>query len=292
MALRDHFLALFGVAVALGLFSAGALLHGELAGRARHGRPAQRGLRACAAAEPGVLRDHADRRGAVAPDHRHDAGADGGRLVAEHGPAQRGDGRRRAGHAGLDQPLRDGAGAAACWCWWCCPACGSAGACASCRAPARTAWPTPARSRPRCSTRFRWCRATPPRRARRRASTPRPRTPSTPRCGAPRARSVLVAFIIIATSAALLWGLYQGTQAVLRGDITAGHLGQTVVYVIILAGAAARAGRGLRRPAARRRRHRAADGTAGRRARPSVHRRIRLPAAAPPPAAALSTSKQ
>ena len=52
-----------------------------------------------------------------------------------------------------------------------------------------------------------------------------------------RARSVLVAFIIIATSGALLWGLYQGTQAVVRGDITAGHLGQTVVYVIILASA-------------------------------------------------------
>ena len=54
-----------------------------------------------------------------------------------------------------------------------------------------------------------------------------------------KARSVLVAFIIIATSAALLWGLYQGTQAVVRGDITAGHLGQTVLYVIILASAAA-----------------------------------------------------
>ena len=54
-----------------------------------------------------------------------------------------------------------------------------------------------------------------------------------------KARSVLVAFIIIATSAALLWGLYQGTQAVMRGDITAGHLGQTIVYVIILAGASA-----------------------------------------------------
>lgn len=54
-----------------------------------------------------------------------------------------------------------------------------------------------------------------------------------------KARSVLVAFIIIATSAALLWGLYQGTQAVLHGDITAGHLGQTVVYVIILASSAA-----------------------------------------------------
>ncbi len=52
-----------------------------------------------------------------------------------------------------------------------------------------------------------------------------------------KARSALVAFIIIATSAALLWGLYQGTQAVVAGRITAGHLGQTVVYVIILAGA-------------------------------------------------------
>jgi ATP-binding cassette subfamily B protein len=52
-----------------------------------------------------------------------------------------------------------------------------------------------------------------------------------------KARSVLVAFIIIATSAALLWGLYQGTQAVMSGNMTAGHLGQTVVYVIILAGA-------------------------------------------------------
>jgi ATP-binding cassette subfamily B protein len=48
---------------------------------------------------------------------------------------------------------------------------------------------------------------------------------------------VLVAFIIIATSAALLWGLYQGTQAVAAGRISAGHLGQTVVYVIILASA-------------------------------------------------------
>ena len=52
-----------------------------------------------------------------------------------------------------------------------------------------------------------------------------------------KARSALVAFIIIATSAALLWGLYQGTQAVMAGRISPGHLGQTVVYVIILAGA-------------------------------------------------------
>ena len=52
-----------------------------------------------------------------------------------------------------------------------------------------------------------------------------------------KARSALVAFIIIATSAALLWGLYQGTQAVMQGSISAGHLGQTVVYVIIVASA-------------------------------------------------------
>ncbi len=50
-------------------------------------------------------------------------------------------------------------------------------------------------------------------------------------------RAAMVAFIIIATSAALLWGLFQGTQAVVAGSITAGHLGQTVVYVIILASA-------------------------------------------------------
>ncbi len=52
-----------------------------------------------------------------------------------------------------------------------------------------------------------------------------------------KARAVLVAFIIIATSAALLWGLYQGTQAVMAGRISAGHLGQTVVFVIIVASA-------------------------------------------------------
>jgi len=52
-------------------------------------------------------------------------------------------------------------------------------------------------------------------------------------------RSYLVGFIITATFGALLWGLYQGTQAVLSGDISAGHLGQTVVFVIIFVGAVA-----------------------------------------------------
>ena len=51
------------------------------------------------------------------------------------------------------------------------------------------------------------------------------------------ARSALVAFVMVATSAALLWGLYMGTLAVLAGTLSAGELGQTVLYVIILAGA-------------------------------------------------------
>lgn len=54
-----------------------------------------------------------------------------------------------------------------------------------------------------------------------------------------RARSVLVAFIIIANAALILWGLYQGTQAVLAGTMSAGQLGQAVVLVILFAGAVA-----------------------------------------------------
>jgi len=54
-----------------------------------------------------------------------------------------------------------------------------------------------------------------------------------------RVRSFLVAFIITATFGALLWGLYQGTQAVLEGKTSAGHLAQTVVLVTILIGSVA-----------------------------------------------------
>ncbi|MDB5956314.1 ABC transporter transmembrane domain-containing protein [Ramlibacter sp.] len=54
-----------------------------------------------------------------------------------------------------------------------------------------------------------------------------------------RARAVLVAFVIIANAALMLWGLYQGTQAVLRGQLTAGQLGQAALYVGIFAGAIA-----------------------------------------------------
>src|SRR6202012_4493906 len=49
-----------------------------------------------------------------------------------------------------------------------------------------------------------------------------------------KVRAFLVAFIISATFGALLWGLYQGTQAVLHGQVPAGHLGETVVFVMLL----------------------------------------------------------
>jgi ATP-binding cassette subfamily B protein len=52
-----------------------------------------------------------------------------------------------------------------------------------------------------------------------------------------RARSLLVAFILTTTSAALLWGLYQGALAVMQGTLSAGELGQSLVYVLLLASA-------------------------------------------------------
>src|SRR4051812_36861459 len=54
-----------------------------------------------------------------------------------------------------------------------------------------------------------------------------------------KARAVLVAFIIIANAAVMLWGLYKGAQGVMAGNISAGQLGQAALYVIIFAGAVA-----------------------------------------------------
>jgi ATP-binding cassette subfamily B protein len=54
-----------------------------------------------------------------------------------------------------------------------------------------------------------------------------------------RARAALVAFVIIANAGLMLWGLYQGAEGVVRGSITAGQLGQAAFYVAIFAGAVA-----------------------------------------------------
>ncbi|MBU6437271.1 MAG: ATP-binding cassette domain-containing protein, partial [Betaproteobacteria bacterium] len=54
-----------------------------------------------------------------------------------------------------------------------------------------------------------------------------------------RTRALLTAFIIVAMFGSLLFGVYQGVQAVMRGDISAGHLGQTVLYIMMVASSVA-----------------------------------------------------
>ncbi|MDI9335255.1 MAG: ABC transporter transmembrane domain-containing protein [Cytophagales bacterium] len=49
-----------------------------------------------------------------------------------------------------------------------------------------------------------------------------------------RTRAVLTAFVIVTIFSALLFGLYLGVQAVMTGRLTAGELGQLVLYVIFL----------------------------------------------------------
>jgi len=49
-----------------------------------------------------------------------------------------------------------------------------------------------------------------------------------------RLRAQLMVFVMGATFAGLLYSLYQGTEAVLHGALSAGQLGQTVVYAMIL----------------------------------------------------------
>ena len=52
-------------------------------------------------------------------------------------------------------------------------------------------------------------------------------------------RSLLTAFVIIGVFASLLYGMYGGVQAVLAGEISAGQLSQTALYVMVVAGSVA-----------------------------------------------------
>ena len=53
------------------------------------------------------------------------------------------------------------------------------------------------------------------------------------------ARAWLTGFVIVSVFGSAIFGLYSGTQAVLRGDLTAGQLGQTLIYFAIVASSAA-----------------------------------------------------
>jgi ATP-binding cassette subfamily B protein len=52
-------------------------------------------------------------------------------------------------------------------------------------------------------------------------------------------RAALTAFVIVGVFGSLLYGLYGGVQSVLVGRITAGELSQTALYITLVAGAAA-----------------------------------------------------
>jgi ATP-binding cassette, subfamily B, bacterial len=54
-----------------------------------------------------------------------------------------------------------------------------------------------------------------------------------------KVRAMLTAFIIVAVFTALLFGLYSGVEAVLQGRMSAGTLGQTVLYITIVASSSA-----------------------------------------------------
>ena len=54
-----------------------------------------------------------------------------------------------------------------------------------------------------------------------------------------RTRAALTAFVIVGVFGSLLYGLYGGVQSVLRGEITAGQLSQTALYIALVAGSVA-----------------------------------------------------
>jgi ATP-binding cassette, subfamily B, bacterial len=54
-----------------------------------------------------------------------------------------------------------------------------------------------------------------------------------------RARSGLLAFVMVSTGLLVIWGLYLGSQAVLAGRMTAGELGQSAIYAMFFASAVA-----------------------------------------------------
>jgi len=52
-------------------------------------------------------------------------------------------------------------------------------------------------------------------------------------------RALLVAFLVIGVFGALIYGLYGGVQAVMAGRISAGQLSQTALYIMVVAGSVA-----------------------------------------------------
>jgi ATP-binding cassette subfamily B protein len=84
-----------------------------------------------------------------------------------------------------------------------------------------------------------WSRAILRRTPKRRASRPPTRQAFATSIRRSGTRSALTAFVIIGVFGSLLYGLYGGVQAVLAGEISAGQLSQTALYVMVVAGSVA-----------------------------------------------------
>ncbi len=181
-----------------------------------------------------------------------------------HGPAQHGDGHRRAGDAGRHQPVRDDAGAGHPGAGGAAQRCASAAACASLSRASQDRVADSSAIAAEVLNAIPVVQSYTAGAARggalRRLHRERLRHRRAPHAGALGAGGLHHHRHLRRAAVGPVPG-HAGGDA--PATISAGHLGQTVVYVIILVSSVAVLSRGLWRPAARRRRHRAADGTAG-----------------------------
>jgi ATP-binding cassette subfamily B protein len=99
--------------------------------------------------------------------------------------------------------------------------------------------PIPAALPARFSTPFRLSRAIPRRSAEAARFSARQREAFATSIRRTGTRSAFTAFVIIGVFGSLLYGLYGGVQAVLAGEMSAGQLSQTALYVMLVAGSVA-----------------------------------------------------
>ena len=185
------------------------------------------------ALDAGFFEPHPQRRTGLAPVRRHRTAAQRGRLQHVGRAAQRRDGARQHRDAVRHQPAPGGvragrhpAGRAA-------DRASAAGACRRSRAPARTASPTPTRSPAKRSARCAPCR-------RMRANpTSAGASPTRVATAVATARKRIgVQAIVTAVAITLFFGaitlvLWSGAHDVVAGRMSAGTLGQFVLYAMI-----------------------------------------------------------
>ena len=204
--------------------------------RARHGRPAARGVRPSADAAARILRGDADRRRDLPPDQRHRDARDRHRLQRVDGDPQPAASRRRARCSRSRAPssrLLVLAGVPVVSSRSCCSGAG----CASSRGRARTASATSARTSTRRCTRVRTVQAYGHEPVDRRRFGERVEAAFGTAVDRIRQRALLVAAVIMLVFGAVGVILWIGGHDVVAGRISAGQLSAFVFYAVIVAAA-------------------------------------------------------